>query len=111
MAVTVPHQTVKDTLISAFEGGSNYWYFDLARLKKAKTPYISEDCADGGFTLKSCEHDDKEYKVTPADYEKALGIMASKHPVHYANMINENGDAETGDVLLQILCFGNVELG
>lgn len=110
ITMNVPQQVVTDTLISAFEGGSNYWYDDLDRIAPKKTPYISEDCANEGFTLISHEHNEQKYTVKPEDYPKALQIMAEKYPRHFGNMIKKNGDAETGDVLLQILCFGDVEL-
>ena len=108
---TIKHEQVQSALISAFEGGSNYWYYDLARTKPKKTKYISEDCADDGFTLKSNEHDGKQYTINPDSYEKALSIMQSKYPHHFNDLVNDNGDATTGDVFLQILCFGDVELG
>lgn len=110
--INVPKETITNTLISAFEGGSNYWYNDLERLDKVnKTKYISEDCGNHGFKLKSIEHNDQEYTVKPEDYGKGLQIMAEKYPKHFGDMLLDNGDGVTGDILLQCLVFGNVELG
>ena len=33
--ITVPKQSVQDLLVCAFEGGSNYWYDNLATLNKS----------------------------------------------------------------------------
>lgn len=37
--------------------------------------------------------------------------MAAMAPRHYANMVAGRGDAETGDVLVQIACFGEIKYG
>lgn len=42
---------------------------------------------------------------------EGVKIMARDYPLHFSNMFNESGDAETGDVLLQCCVFGKIVYG
>ena len=46
-----------------------------------------------------------------ADWPRIVALMATKTPRHFANMIREAGDAETGDVFVQLACFGEIKYG
>ncbi len=119
-------------LCSALEGGSNYWYmierYDLPK----NMPY--KDFKEGGkyqypdnyahpaqliptypgcaviFTVTE-EDDGKEYRLDREALERGLRIMAEKYPRHWTNFVQENDDAETGDVYLQCCLFGEIVYG
>jgi hypothetical protein len=40
-----------------------------------------------------------------------LQVMANQYPRHWNNFINDNEDADTGDVFLQCCLWGEVVLG
>lgn len=99
-APDVPNQIIIDTLISAIEGGIYYWC--RSAMVSAPDPLRARfQEADGGAT----------FEFTAADWPRIVALMATKAPRHFANMIREVGDAVTGDVLVQIACFGEIKYG
>jgi len=131
--VGVPWQTVGNILVNAFEGGSNYWYMIHDR-KRPKNFYnsekgdwsyphmsypineggailVSNEKISGGKDCKDGEDDHKEKWVNQESLAEGLRIMAEKYPEDFNNMISENDDAITGDVLLQCTLFGEVIYG
>ena len=117
--VTITGQMVSDMLISAFEGGSNYW-IDNIRLydREGKRVVGFSSCGNLVLTLSSATVTEREsgdhhpLMMPPAIIvEKGLKVMADKYRRHFANFISEDGDAETADVFLQCCLFGEVRYG
>jgi len=52
-----------------------------------------------------------EWRIEYEDMEIAAQIMAEKYPRHLRDAILENHDADTGDVFLQLCCFGEIIYG
>lgn len=126
---------VSGLLCTAFEGGSNYWYsqldYELAEgvsfeefreggSRQQKDNYwhwsqlipLVEGCALTLIDRLDEETEEgKTYRITRDDLVKGLKIMAEKHPRHFADAVNENSDAITGDVFLQCVCFGDTVYG
>ena len=51
------------------------------------------------------------HPITLADVEKGLELMRDQYPHHYADLVEEEDDAITGDVWLQLAVFGEVIYG
>ena len=109
-----------DLLTCAFEGGSNYWYcinkyvYPEGKTRKDyEFPYLQLPLdPDGGVLIDSFE--DKEHSgklLTLNRIGKGLRIMAEKEQQHFEDFINENEDAVTGDVFLQLCLFEEVIYG
>ena len=120
---------VQDLIVCAFEGGSNYW-LGRGRVELESPPY--ESLAEEGvvwygrddnvfartdFKI-SINHDDlnnedvkKNYYLDFASAQKGLELMAEKYPRHFNDLLQENEDAETGDVFLQLCLFQEVVYG
>ena len=124
---------VRGLLCCAFEGGSNYWYVDVAM---ASTPegYTRSDFRTGGkaqtkgdywhwsqllptmggsVTLR-VEGECGLHTLDAAAIERGLQLMADAELCdsrHWADFVNENEDACTGDVFLQLCLFGDVVFG
>jgi hypothetical protein len=116
-----------DVLCCAFEGGSNYWY----RIEKFVPPteflvriddkqifkHIDYPVNPGGSLIVSnymvCDQGERPVrrKLNLASIKKGALVMASKYPSHWANLMNENFDADTGDVFLQCCLFGEALYG
>lgn len=132
--IEIDEEDLKAQLCSALEGGSNYWYM-IERVIYAKGVKAS-DFAEGGkyqgktywhpYTLipfvKGCalvfsdreEGDNpkrKRYTLTLRKMIKGLQLMAQKYPKHFADVTGETGDADTGDVFLQLSLFGGLVFG
>lgn len=133
----VSFESISSCLCSAFEGGSNYWYmiesqkkpknFDNSTDFEKRFPHISYPVNSGGELMISCEKlgDEaaaehrgpggkgfKKFRLNLESIAKGLALMAENHPRHFAQLSDEDGgDAETGDVLLQLCLFGEVVYG
>lgn len=118
--VEVEDQRVSDLICSALEGGSNYWYLLVVSKSSHKehgTFWSDIPMAGGHLGFALLDPDDgpingkSEWVLNRASCESGLVIMANKYPRHYANFMNENDDAETGDVFLQCALFGELVFG
>ena len=109
----IPLESVKDLIISAFEGGSNYWYYDLRPDTKRTTVQFwhAELPFRKGRAVYFKDSDGDEHKLDLAAIERGLDIMAAKYPRHMSNLVTEHWDGDTADVLLQCCTLGDVIYG
>lgn len=130
----ISRQRQLDLLTTALEGGSNYWYLlsDLSMVpKKGYTPVTKETLAD--LDLKDClvyriweavqngaEVPVSDYgaegtevigKLTKKGLSGAGALMMKQYPEHFKDVKNENEDATTADVFLQLAVLGEVIYG
>lgn len=125
VTVHVSAQKVSDQFCAAFEGGSNYWLTG-ASLKSARPADVEPGQAWYGFASPfetmglrvklTWIEDETTGKTTSKEIGrmailKGLRLMAEKSPDHFADVVNESGDACTGDVLLQYILFGEIVFG
>jgi hypothetical protein len=111
----IPEARVNDLLCNALEGGSNYWIGSLKVVNPSEHDY--EYAHDVPFmenvalVIQDTWRDDEPKRVDKGALERGLQLMADKYPVHFENFLFENDDAETGDVFLQLCCFGEIVYG
>ena len=126
MSVTnVTQERIKDLLITAFEGGSNYWYFIREFVYPAGQTQesLGIECQHDGELIFRGGHmiiDDVEDgeqselsgKILDMDaIKRGLNLMAEKYPKHWNDFIQENEDADTADVFLQLAVYGDIVYG
>ena len=69
------------------------------------------------YDLYSCESELSEneepdrYPITIDNIRKGLELMRDQYPRHYADLMEEEDDAITGDVWLQLAVFGELVYG
>jgi len=115
---SIPVQRVKDLLCNAIEGGSNYWCQSMDRrggIPIAVAPFRNDvPFVEGGW-LEVIEMADvgeeNKIRLDLESIKKGLQIFAEKYPNHFADFLNFNDDATTGDVFLQCCCFGEAIYG
>ncbi|HKK52399.1 MAG TPA: hypothetical protein VKA74_12465 [Myxococcota bacterium] len=113
---TVEEQTLADLLITAFEGGSNYWVSGATPLgaQTVVRPWYSDPeiwkAPALSIYLTDAETGER-YELTPEGARKGLELLATKHPQHWADLVDENMDAVTADVWLQLSVFGEIVFG
>ena len=120
----VSYQRISDLLCNAFEGGSNYWYDIVGYVRPKDEDLWHPDKNDPiihrhlqyplskGGVIRISSIDKFGYdELTLEKIHLGMKIMARRYPQHFANVINENDDAETGDVFLQCCLFGEVIYG
>ncbi len=129
---TVPAAHVADTLCSALEGGSNYWYIITSKREPKewhnfgdynteKIKYAHLYPFNDGGALMIRDMNEKESGETPhlkkpvaltfKRLQKALEIMANEYPERFAEIQKNHGDADTGDCLLQLALFEELIYG
>ena len=119
----ITEESLKNILCCALEGGSNYWYyigyvdeshFDrgvplvdniakcLFEIEGFKVPFY-----DGGDAY---EFEDMDYlgDLTIDSIKKGIKLMAKDYAHLFQEFIEERGDADTGDVWLQLSVMGEV---
>jgi len=109
---TLDKQTIQDLLCTALEGGSNYWIDSVTHNhKETNVEYWSETLGDAKGKMEITDEANEVYKLDNSDALKAIPIMRTKYPRHYNDAFNDNHDATTADVFLQIIVFGEVIYG
>jgi hypothetical protein len=122
VAYNITVERVKDLLTSAFEGGSGYWIEETERIGEAKdrkqAPFLCDApfVKDGYLKVKEDGTEAKHgkggwFNVDPKTLTEGLKVMAEKYPKHFADFVAENDDADTADVFLQCVCFGETIYG
>ncbi len=124
--VMCSERDIADLLVTAFEGGSNYWIESIKSVRIDSTKDSIRTYVDGeqypwyasfplnktGKVIIIAEDDTEAQRVLDrASIEKGLQLMAQKSPKHFADFIDKSYDATTGDVFLQLALFREVVFG
>lgn len=121
--VNITLEEITDLLCWGIEGGIHHW----ASFRAGYNPEPEEldrytkGCYKG-LPVYALEHPNyvliiqdsntkEEYLITLDRLKLGITDMASKFPNHFKNFIQDNGDAETGDVFLQCCVFGDIIYG
>lgn len=111
--IDVSEQLLRDLLVTAVEGGSDYWaeFEDVQR--DAELNILSVTV----WEQEASSPDNTRISATITPTSMALGLerlAQAKFPsalTHFRNAITEEGDAETADVVLQMAVFGDLVYG
>ena len=126
--IQVSRQRVSDLLCCALEGGSNYWYEIREFVKPTAFTFYTdrEDSVfkhldyplnEGGQLHIADKNDSAEAHTTHilclGSIAHGLTIMSGdpRYKRHWQDFLDENEDADTGDVFLQLCLYGEVVFG
>lgn len=103
--IEVTDQELIDILVTAVEGGSNYW----ARFRKY-------DCDAGTVEVRESDQDTADkpgwHKIGPEDIARGLQLAAEFEPRTFDHWHGDRcGDAGSSDNILQLALFGTVVYG
>ncbi len=123
----ISREVLEDVFVTALEGGSNYWYYlpeesvkaIREAVPKSKDPYLST------AILKAILDHNVRVLVNDAENEDELvGIISrltmesrlqslwdSEHRWALDRHMNEEGDADSADIVFQYLAMGGVVYG
>ena len=125
----VDSEMFENIIVTALEGGSNYWYLINTDEFKKELPSSDEPLSiriagalynDTPFKLNvyDIESGDEDYEdkellgvVTYESCKKAFDIMAKDYSYRLSNFINESYDADDADVFFQLATMGEVTFG
>lgn len=109
----VPEQLLRDLLVTAVEGGSDYWAEYRRVMRDAELNILSVHVREQEASDQGGRHQHAD--ITPASMALGLERLAqASFPAaltHLANALKEEGDAETADVVLQMAMFGKLIYG
>lgn len=107
--VELDKQVIVDLLTTAFEGGSNYWlaadnynYRQMALVVDGEVKFPCRDIEDG-----------VDLTLTAASIRQGLKLLGTDKVGKRAaaQIVNEDWDAETADIFLQLCLLGKVVYG
>jgi hypothetical protein len=122
----IERQVLEDIFVTALEGGSNYWYYlsdeatKLIRnaVPKSEDPYLSTAILKAiekgvDVPINDAEHEDEVIGTISLKtmQERLQKLSRSANSDALMAHIKEEGDAETADVVLQYLAFGEIVFG
>jgi hypothetical protein len=123
----VSRQVIEDILVTALEGGSNYWYFlpeqsvkaIRAAVPKSVDPYLStaigKAILDFGVEVDINDVDNEDEVLGTISIktlqERLQKLADSSHSWALEREINEDGDADTSDIVMQYMAMGEVIYG
>lgn len=121
---------IKDLIITALEGGSNYWYdLDKEDLNKVKAHYHPEVRCNKPFAemiaekvienkikiaIYDVESEDEPEKLGILSFESiktGLRLMLTHSPIQFGDIFSETYDVYTADTLLQYAVMGKIVYG
>jgi hypothetical protein len=111
----------EDLLVTALEGGSNYWYHlpDLSMVEKYRKPSqsmseriwlaVRKGCV---IPVHDCENEDEMLgEISKERIAEGEEAMKENSPEHWENANDDNWDAETADVWFQYVVLNELTYG
>jgi hypothetical protein len=126
IVINLTDQQREDLIVTALEGGSNYWYFlsdaAVSIVEKATwhykkgTPFSIRFwvAIKNGAVIPIHDAEDEKTKIgeiSLASIEKGEQLLADKHFHYLSDILTENGDAATGDAWFQYCSLGELVYG
>lgn len=117
------NQLREDLLVTALEGGSNYWYtLDAPAIVKVKkygegtTPISTRMwlAIKAGETIKINDTEDEEEvlgEINLKSIQEGEKLMKQDYPDDYEDALTDLFDANTADVWFQLAVLGDVDFG
>jgi len=138
--VEIDAQTMEDVLCCGLEGGIQYWspWMQECKVPKGKAlsdfefwhlglPLVKggsiiiavrdpwEDSDEYGIDPKEVKYvhdpDNGKHELDLAGIERGFQLMADNHPHQFGLIMQDNYDAWTGDLLIQLALFGKEIFG
>lgn len=115
--IDIKDEQIRNLLVTAFEGGSNYWY-EIMSYENPDDEKVNFKHCDLPLTKRGAviigdieDEDEGPWRLDRFKCQRGLQAMSDKYHTHFMNFVNENDDAITGDVYLQCCLFGEVVYG
>jgi hypothetical protein len=124
--ITIDYNRVLDVLVSGLDGGIRYWghvhRWEIPGGADRSWLADQEFCDNvdqlylapflhGWIEIKVDEEEGPAKRIDLSRLGRALDIMAEKYPKHFTDILCENDDAITGDVLIQLAIFEEIVYG
>lgn len=122
---TISREILENIFITAIEGGSNYWYeipdseydkiMEVTTKGKSFSERLFEAVYDKGVDVDIHDLEEPEEKLGTLSMttlqDRIQALSDSPHNWAWQREIEENGDAETSDVVFQYLVMQDIVFG
>jgi len=119
---TLTDEHVSDILCAGLEGGIGYWATIVryeGNTEGVEYKHLEMPFREGGAVIfEDAEGEEEgEWRLDRQSIQRGLELLSSltlsgKLPArHLANVVSNDGDSETGDVLIQLAVLGEVVYG
>jgi len=120
---SITKEDIIDILVTALEGGSNYWYFiptipnGVREIKNemgiTTTEAIGQYVLKGGYVQINDAEDEEEVlgNIDMDGLLDAIQKIKTDYPNIYENIIDEEYDSEDADAFFQIAVMGDITFG
>ena len=123
--LTFTAQQVADLLVTALEGGTNYWLRIDRMVRPPKGAPVWRHAPDlgggefphidyplsGGYLAVTDIEEGKKYRLDRAAIERGLALMPTKAPSQFGAWLAGDDDSTTGDCFVQCALLGDVIYG
>jgi len=108
---TMSSLVILDTIASGVDTGIRYWakvvtFWIPGRVGRLEL--VDQVPDDLQLVCEIIELETDQRISLQGKWGSALRLMAERCPRHFANMLTGNGDATTGNVLIQLAAFGQL---
>lgn len=119
--VRIPNQKIQDLIVTALEGACRYWASFIFP-ENWKDKYESREeipLKNGNIEVRDVETDELLGYLNRASIKVGLQLMANCKDLkgkevparHFKNLAQDNEDAETADVFMQLAVMGEIVYG
>lgn len=121
--IFVTKTMLEDLIVTAIEGGSNYWYWLDRNEMDEKLPANGDPLAirlanrlydDEGFKLNVYDCQEQEHVlgvITHKSCVDSFEILKDKDPDVFENIVLDNWDANDADCFFQVAVMGEIVFG
>lgn len=112
----IDKQIIADTIVTAIEGGIASWCRGFTLVQSEHTPttspwYSDPELYSKDFIINILTDEGETIEFTRQKLCDGVRLMEQDSPYSYHEMIEENGDADTADVLMQLSLFSELRYG
>lgn len=123
ITINIPDQVIIDSISTALEGGSNYWYNlpDLSMVEKIEGKYLAERLFISEMNGAQIPVEDIDEFDEDSDDFEAIGYISKENIERGIQLYIDNGnrlptdddplDGEEADILFQYIVLGDVIYG
>jgi hypothetical protein len=120
---SISDEDINDLLVTAFEGGSNYWYYlghDAGEIYRKYgtrgTPTVDRIflAVQAGESIPIRDAEDENEilgYINTASIKKGTRLFKEQYPNNYSNLKLEEYDVEDADIWLQLVVLGELTFG
>lgn len=114
-------ELIDSLIVTALEGGSNYWYFipktnieapkNFKRDDSILYDFLDKVYQGASLPIHDAENEQLLGNLTMERIKSGLSLLSKDYSSQFSDLLNESWDAETADTFFQLAIMGKVIFG